>query len=60
MIAAAFGRSDINIIPKPSGTTIDRTLTSIKPEANELLWKDAGYSTPPTIEAMIQEISMQR
>lgn len=60
MIAEQFGRSDIKVVPKPSGTTIDRTLTSIKPEANQRLWKDAGYSTAPTIEAMIQEISIQR
>lgn len=55
-IASVFGRDDIKIEPKASGNTIDRTLQTIDEAFNSKLWRAAGYSTPPTIEKMVEEI----
>jgi dTDP-4-dehydrorhamnose reductase len=55
-IANRAGRSDIRIVPKPSGTFIDRTLDTEDQERNLALWVSAGYSTPPTVEQMISEM----
>lgn len=56
-IAEVFGRTDIKINPKPSGNTIDRTLATANSEFNSKLWSAAGYSKPPTIEQMLEEIA---
>ena len=58
-IATVFGRQDIKIEPKASGNTIERTLKTTDEAFNSELWKAAGYSTPPTIEQMIEEIKPQ-
>lgn len=55
-IASVFGRNDIEIQPKASGNTVDRTLETIDTEFNVMLWDAAGYETPPTIEHMLEEI----
>lgn len=55
-IASVFGRDDIEIQPKASGNTVDRTLETTNPEFNMALWVAAGYKTPPTIEQMLEEI----
>ena len=55
-IASVFGRNDIEIQPKSSGNTVDRTLETIDTEFNVRLWAAAGYETPPTIERMLEEI----
>lgn len=55
-IASVFGREDIEIQPKASGNTVDRTLETTNPEFNIALWAAAGYKTPPTIEQMLEEI----
>ena len=55
-IASVFGRNDIEIQPKASGNTVDRTLETIDTEFNVRLWAAAGYETPPTIERMLEEI----
>ena len=55
-IASVFGRDDIEIQPKASGNTVDRTLETTNPEFNMALWVAAGYKTPPTIEKMLEEI----
>ena len=55
-IASVFGRDDIEIKPKASGNTVDRTLETIDPGFNDKLWEAAGYEVPPTIERMIEEI----
>ena len=55
-IASVFGRNDIEIQPKASGNTVDRTLETIDTEFNVMLWAAAGYETPPTIERMLEEI----
>ena len=55
-IAHRAGRLDIRIVPKPSGTLIDRTLDTEDQERNLALWVAAGYLTPPTVEQMISEM----
>jgi dTDP-4-dehydrorhamnose reductase len=55
-IASVFGRDDIEIQPKASGNTVDRTLETIYTDFNRKLWAAAGYETPPTIERMLEEI----
>jgi dTDP-4-dehydrorhamnose reductase len=55
-IASVFGREDIEIQPKASGNTVDRTLETIDPGFNGQMWAAAGYETPPTIERMLEEI----
>jgi dTDP-4-dehydrorhamnose reductase len=55
-IASVFGRDDIQIQPKASGNTVDRTLETNDPEFNASLWAAAGYQTPPTVEQMLEEI----
>ena len=55
-IASVFGREDIAIEPKASGSTVDRTLNTDDVEFNSKLWEAAGYPTAPTIEQMLEEI----
>ena len=55
-IASVFGRDDIQVQPKPSGNTVDRTLETNDPAFNSSLWAAAGYPTPPTVEQMLEEI----
>jgi dTDP-4-dehydrorhamnose reductase len=55
-IASVFGRDDIQVQPKPSGNTVDRTLETNDPSFNSSLWAAAGYPTPPTVEQMLEEI----
>lgn len=55
-IASVFGRDDIEIQPKASGNTVDRTLETIDPMFNSEMWAAAGYESPPTIERMLEEI----
>lgn len=55
-IATICGREDIQVEPRESGTRVDRTLSTLHSDLNGKLWRDAGYSTPPTIEEMLSEI----
>jgi dTDP-4-dehydrorhamnose reductase len=55
-IASVFGREDITIEPKASGSTVDRTLYTDDVDFNSKLWEAAGYPTAPTIEQMLEEI----
>jgi hypothetical protein len=55
-IASVFGRDDIQIEPKASGNTVDRTLKTTDPAFNSSLWAAAGYPKPPTVEQMLEEI----
>jgi dTDP-4-dehydrorhamnose reductase len=57
IFASSYNRADIEITDVESAKTIDRTLSTEKEEANDLLWNMAGYETPPTIKQMVQEQS---
>ena len=56
LILEVFGRTDIDIVPTSTGKPIDRTLATIHPEINQLLWTAGGYAAPPTIEAMVRSL----
>lgn len=57
LIAANFGRSDLNIKSFNSGRKLDMTLSTNDPKLNESLWNLAGYGSPLSIEEMILEYS---
>jgi dTDP-4-dehydrorhamnose reductase len=57
MLAKAFGREDVTVVPGTSPHSIDRTLRTEAPDANATLWSAAGYASPPTVEAMVQELA---
>lgn len=55
-LAARAGRNDISVTPKASGKVIDRTLSTTKEDVVSQMWRNAGYSSAPTVEQMIQEM----
>ncbi len=57
IFAQAFGRSDVKIVPTEAPQRIYRTLATVNPELNAGLWKNAGYSCPPSIQDMVVEIA---
>lgn len=57
MLAKAYGRDDLEIVPGPSPAPIDRSLATLEAERNEALWRAAGYDRPPTIESMVTEMA---
>ncbi len=57
LLLTAFGRSDVTVVAEPAAAPADRTLCTVYPEVNESLWAAAGYRRPPTIEAMVRELS---
>jgi dTDP-4-dehydrorhamnose reductase len=57
LIARAFGRDDLTIEPQASTAAVDRSLATLHPEANAALWRAAGYDPPPTVAAMVDELS---
>jgi hypothetical protein len=56
----SFARSDISVTGVDAEPRVDRTLSTIDPASNTLLWKSAGYELPPTVGAMIKELSAFR
>ena len=56
MIAEVNGRLDLHIMPVDHKMTIDRTLTSLYLERNELLWVSAGYDNVPSISELVREM----
>lgn len=57
LIAKSFGRDDLKIKVHPSGEHKDLSLTTLFGESNLHLWKQAGYSSIPSIEQMITDVS---
>lgn len=55
MFAEDFSRQDITINAVEAKDVIDRTLQTSNAEQNRLLWNEAGYASPPSIEQMISE-----
>ena len=54
---AVYGdRSDLDIQKWGGAPDVDRTLITIDPVVNEMMWKTAGYSNVPLIEEMIAEL----
>ncbi len=58
LIANRIGRNDLKIVPTENEKSIDRSLSTSYPEINQKLWEFAGYSKPPTIAQMIQDMDI--
>jgi len=56
MIALHERRTDLQIIDGPAPMPINRTLSTLDPNWNAMLWARAGYVPVPTIEALVDEI----
>jgi len=56
-IIAEVYKKDIIIRDVEADEDVDRTLSTNNPSLNNLLWQSAGYSEPPTIKQMIQELA---
>lgn len=57
MFAKYFGRHDLKISQIVAPISVNRTLATIMPSENSMLWKIGGYNEPPTIEQMIAELA---
>lgn len=57
-IATSFGRSDLEITPFNAECSVDRTLSTLNSQLCNELWLGAGYSSPPTIEFLLDELSV--
>lgn len=55
-----FGRRDISVRLVNAAESIDRTLSTLNPQTNSILWQNAGYKTVPTLEELIQELSYDK
>ena len=56
IIAKVNGRHDLQITSVDHEMTINRTLSSIYPERNKLLWSSAGYKHVPLISDLVLEM----
>lgn len=56
MIVESLGRKDVSVKPEPSGTQINRVLSTINPSVNMELFNAAGYTSIPTIRRMVDEL----
>lgn len=57
--ARAYDRPDIVVNATEAKTVINRTLTTVRPEANLELWNAAGYAVPPTVVEMVNEMAQR-
>ena len=55
--AKCYGRSDILVKTMEAPMVLARTLRTKNEETNKSLWSAAGYTTPPTVPQMIEELS---
>jgi dTDP-4-dehydrorhamnose reductase len=56
VIAKVNNRLDLRIVSTNHEMTIDRTLKSLNPEKNQLLWESAGYEKIPSIPELVIEM----
>ena len=57
LLARAFGRDDLEIVPVEAPQAVDLRLATVHPEALAALWRAAGYAEPPTIAGMVRELA---
>jgi dTDP-4-dehydrorhamnose reductase len=57
MIAKAYGREDITVVPTQAPGAIDRTLRTEQTESNAMLWAAAGYAAPPSVAEMVDQMA---
>jgi dTDP-4-dehydrorhamnose reductase len=56
-LASTYGRTDVAVRPVASGRPVDRTLATVDAARNRALWAAAGYSEPPSIRSMLEELA---
>ena len=56
MIFEAFERSDLVIDPTDAPVPVDRSLSTVHQDSLRHLWGAAGYSQPPSIVEMVEEL----
>ena len=54
---AKYFKKDIGINKTEADTVINRTLSTLNPEQNKILWKFGGYDEIPSVEENIEELS---
>jgi dTDP-4-dehydrorhamnose reductase len=57
LLAHAFGRNDLEIVPVDAPEAVDLRLTTIHGDALATLWRAAGHTELPTIAAMVRELA---
>lgn len=57
IFARHFDRADVQVVEGNAPASVDRSLATNNSELNRILWTEAGYIAPPTIEQMVQELS---
>ena len=55
-IANRIGRSDLEILERPSGNPVNRTLATIDASLNEQMWVDGGYKSIPSIASLVSDM----
>lgn len=55
--ARCFGREDVTVKAGEAKVRLDRTLVTGHPTNNSALWTAAGYSAPPTMVRMVEELA---
>ena len=54
---AKYFKKDIGINKTEADTIINRTLSTLNPKQNKILWKFGGYDEIPSVEENIKELS---
>jgi dTDP-4-dehydrorhamnose reductase len=57
LLARAFGREDLEIVPVDAPQAVDLRLATIHGDALACLWRAAGYDEVPTIAATVDELA---
>lgn len=55
LIARLANRDDLVVLETQDTNTVNRTLSTVSPDFNSMIWHSAGYEVPPTIEVMTEE-----
>lgn len=55
--AKNYNRADLTINPTQAKVMIDRTLQTSNDTLNRAIWAAAGYTTPPTVPQMVEEMA---
>jgi hypothetical protein len=55
-IAKKIGRSDIDILERPSGNPVNRTLATTNASLNKQMWVNGGYTSIPNIASLVSDM----
>jgi dTDP-4-dehydrorhamnose reductase len=57
LLFARYYKKDVDIRQSQASLSINRTLNTLDETLNHALWGQAGYSEPPSIAAMVEELA---